>query len=133
MSVPGIGRDVQAVMNRVGRAGRHEADVRDRSRRPGIALVDRVAVRVELKAAIEMRTRLDRSFPTVSHGAAVQQDTALVVDRFELDPDVEGVHGAAREEMTDLPGADDDLDPDGFSSTDRRRNLVERASTSAGG
>ena len=55
----------QPVVDRVGGAGRNQADVRHRARRPRVALVDRIAMLVELQAAVEVRARLDRTLAAV--------------------------------------------------------------------
>ena len=82
---------------------------------------------VEQQAAIEVRVRIDRPFTVVGHRAAVQNRAALVVLRFQFDPDVEGVNRAAGEEVADLARAHDDLEPYGVAAPDRDVDLVERS------
>ena len=58
-----------------------------------------------------MRARIDRSPALVGHRAAVEDRVPVLVDRLELDPDVERIDRAARKEVPDLPRAHDDVDP----------------------
>src|SRR6185503_6742695 len=116
-------------MNRVGGAGRNQPDVGDRAGGPCVPFVDRVAVLVEQQAPIEMGAWLDGPFAAVLDRSAVQDRAAVVVRRFELDPDVERVDRAAREEVTDLARADHDLDADRLAAPDGGQpavDLVER-------
>ena len=119
--------DPHAVVHRVGRAGRDQADVGDRPRRPGVALVDHVAALVELQAAIEMRAGFHRALAAVLDRAAVKDGAALVVERFELDPDVERVDGAAGEEVADLACPDDDLETDRVAGAHHGVDLAQRS------
>src|SRR5205823_9347180 len=85
-----------------------------------------VAVLVEQQAAIEVRALLDRPTAAVLHAAAVEDCAAVLVHRFELDPYVEGIDGAAGEKMPDLPRADDHLDAHGVATAHAGAHLVER-------
>src|SRR5205807_2376227 len=98
-------------MNRVRRAGWNQSYISHGARHPGIALVDAVAMLVELQAAIEMRPLFDRPAPAVFHIAAVEDRPPLVVDRFKLDPHIERINGAAWKEVPDLARADDQIEP----------------------
>src|SRR5205823_3232259 len=105
---------------------RNQPHVSHRACRPCIALVDRIAMLVELQAAIKMRARVDRPFPPVRDGTAVQEYAPFVIDGLQLDPDVERVNSPAREKVADLPRADDDVDAERFATSHGYRNLVER-------
>ena len=56
-------RDLHAVMRDVGGARRNQTDVLHAARLPGVPLVDRVALPVQLQRAIEMRAALDGPRP----------------------------------------------------------------------
>ena len=74
-----------------------------------------------------MRARLDRTLAVVVHAAAPEDHACRSASLpLELQPDVEGVHRAAREEVADLAGAHDDVDARGRAGLERRRRLVER-------
>src|SRR5580765_8659890 len=94
--VAGILRDLQAVVNRIGRAGWNQPDVRDGSCAPGVPLVDGIAMFVQKQAAVLVCTGLDRALAAVGRFAAVEDRPAVIVDGLELDPDVESIDGAAR-------------------------------------
>src|SRR5207237_6415468 len=94
---------------------------------PGVALVDRIAVLVELQAAIEMRAGIDRPAPLVGDAAAVEQYAAAVVDRLELHPHVERVDRAGRKEMPDLARAHDDFHAHRLATLHRHRHAIERS------
>ena len=72
-----------------------------------------------------MRAGLDRSV-AAAKTAAVEQHPSGLVDRLELDPDVERVDGAARKKVADLARAHDDLDADRVAAADRRFHAIER-------
>ena len=92
-------RDPHAVVRHVSGAWRDEADVEHAARLEGVALVDRVAVRIELIRLVEVRAGFDRTSPLVGHLPAPVDDLALGIAPFKFEPDVEGVHGAARKEV----------------------------------
>ena len=119
-------RHVESIVHGVGRAGRNQPRVDDRARGPGIPLVDLVAVLVDEQAAVEVRAWLDRARAVVGHRAAVQDRLAVRVHGLELDPHVERVDRAAREEVSDLARADHDFEPDRFAGLDGRVHLAER-------
>ncbi len=123
--IAGVLGYLEAIVDRVSGARRNQTHVGDRSRGPRVALVDRVAVLVELKAAVEVSAGVDGPLPVIRRDAAVEQNASLVVDRLELDPDVERVDRAAGEEVPDLACPHDDLDADRIPSPDAHLDLVE--------
>ncbi len=125
-SVAGVLRDLQPVVNGVGGPVLDQPHVGHGPRHPGVPLVDRVAVGVELEAPVEVRARIHGSLSLVFDRAAVHEHAPPVVDRFELDPDIERIDGSPGKEMTDFPGPHDDLDADGLAATDGHRDPVER-------
>ena len=56
----------------------------------------------------------------------MEQRPAVLVDRFELDPDVERIDRAAGEEVTDLARAHDHVDANRFAAADDRIHFVQR-------
>ena len=121
--------NAQAVVHGVGGAGRDEPHVGHRPRGPGVPLVHDVAVLVEHQAAIEVGPRLDRALLPVRGvlGEAGVEDLLPVrVDDLELDPDVERVHRAAREEVADPARPHHHVEPGGVAPPQRRVHLVER-------
>src|SRR6185312_16718068 len=93
---------------------------------PGVALVDEVAVTVKLIGTVEVRARLDRPLAAVLHATAPEDDAAVGVLALKLQPDVEGVHRAAREEVADGAGAHDDVDARRRARLEGRSGLVDR-------
>jgi hypothetical protein len=73
-----------------------------------------------------MRRAIDGSLAVLRHGAAVQQDPAVIVHRLELHPDVEGIDRPAWEKVPDLAGSHDDFDPDRLAPSHDGVDLVQR-------
>src|SRR5882724_12785868 len=88
-------RDVQAEVGGVGGAGRDEVNVNDGAGGPGVALVDGIAVAVDLERFVEVRAGLDGTSAIVIDFAAPENGLAFFVGGLEFEPDVEGVHGSA--------------------------------------
>ena len=82
---------------------------------------------IELQTAIQMSARIDRTAIAALERAAVQQHAAAVVLGFELDPDIERVHGSGREEVSDLPGANDDLETNRLSAPNDCIDEIQRS------
>ena len=70
-AVTRVVRYLQPIVDRVGGARCDQSDVGDRTGHPGISLVDRVAVLVELKAPVEVCAGVDRSTTAVGGLATV--------------------------------------------------------------
>ena len=115
-------------MHRVGGAGRNQTHVHDGARGPGVALVDRIAVRIHLKRAIEVRALFYRAFAIVPNHATPENRLALVVDTFEFEPGIVGVDGASRKEMAYAFGTNYNFDANGVAATDGGLHAVERRS-----
>ena len=124
-AIAGVLRDLQPVVDGVGRARRNQAHIRHRAGHPGVPFIDRVAVLVELQAAVEVRARVHRTAAPVLSHPAVEQDTPLFVHRLEFHPHVEAVDGPAWKEVPDVACADDHLYPDRLSASHGDRYLVE--------
>src|SRR5208283_2969605 len=107
-----------AEVHGVGGAGRAQTHVYDGARGPGVALVDRVAVRVDLQRAVEVRSLFHRTFAVVLDHATPENRLALVVDAFKFEPSVVGIDGAAGKKMPDAFGAHHDIDANGIAATD---------------
>src|ERR1700719_4973704 len=101
--------DVEAEVGGIGGAGRDEVNVNDGAGGPGIALVDGIAVAINLKRFVEMCAGFDGALAVVFNFAAPENGLAFFVGGLEFEPDVEGVDGAAGEEVADFAGADDDV------------------------
>src|ERR1700719_1532437 len=98
--------DVEAEVGGIGGAGRDEVDVNDGAGGPGIALVDGIAVAIDLKRFVEMCAGFDGALAVVFNFAAPENGLAFFVGGLEFETDVEGVAG---EEVADFAGADDDV------------------------
>ena len=81
---------------------------------------------IELQAAVEVRARIHRSTAAIGGGAAVQQHLAPIVDRRELDPDIERVHGASGKEVPHVAGPHHYLDPYRLAAPDDHRGHIKR-------
>jgi hypothetical protein len=112
----------------VSRARRNQPHIYDGARGPGIALVDGIAVCVDLQRTIEMRAFFHRTFAIILDHATPEDCLALVVDALQFKPRVVGVDGAAGEKVSDLLGANDDIDADGIAAAQRRLHAVQRGS-----
>ncbi len=106
--VGGVRRDVQPETDGVRRPGRDRLGVDHGPRRPGVSLVDRVAVLVDQQGAVEVGALVDRR-RLVGH-AAPEDRLARRVGRLELDPAVGGVDGAAGEGVAHAAGAHHHVD-----------------------
>jgi hypothetical protein len=73
-----------------------------------------------------MRTLLDRTTTIVLDATAPENHLSFFVHRLQLDPDVESVDSATREEVAYFASSHNYLDSHLIASTDRRiLNLVE--------
>jgi hypothetical protein len=97
-------------MGGVGGAGRNEVDIDNGASGPGVALVDGIAVGVDLERFVEVRAGFDRAFAVVFDFAAPENGLAFFVGGLEFKPNVEGIDSAAGEEVADFAGADDNID-----------------------
>src|SRR5580692_9661256 len=68
-----------AVVHRVGRAGWDEPHIYHRTRSPGVALVDGIAVSIDLQRSIKVRAFFHRTFALVFDHAAPKNRLAFVV------------------------------------------------------
>src|SRR5439155_19301612 len=103
------GRKLHGEVRDVSRAGRDEARVEKTAGLPGVALVDGVGFGVELVGAIEVRSGFHGTLAVVADVAAPEYDPSIGVLGLDLEPDGEGVHGAAGKEVADLTPAADDV------------------------
>ena len=101
----GVARHRHAEVRHVGRARRNQPHIQHAARLPGIALVDRVAVAIQLVGAVEVRARLHRTLAVLGHAAAPEDDAPVGILGLQFQPDIERVHRAAREEVPDLARA----------------------------
>src|SRR5690242_9336388 len=84
-------------------------NVNDRASGPGVSLVDGIAVAIDLQRTIEMRSSLDGAFAVVLDFAAPENSLTFIVSGLQFEPDIEGVHRAAGEEMAGLANTHDNL------------------------
>ena len=126
VNVPfGARRDLQPVVNRVGSPGRNQVNIHDRARGPGIPLVDRISVRIDLQRAVEMRTRIHRTFALVFHFTAGKDGLTLIIACGQFDPAVKRIHGPAREEVSQLAGSHHHIHAIGPVAAHRGRDSVQ--------
>src|SRR5229473_8277434 len=104
--------NVQTIVNGVRRARRNQADINDGACGPSVALVDGIAVTINLERPIEMRALLNGTFAAVFNHAAPEDSLVFFTAALQPEADVESVDGAAREKVADLLCADDHVDDD---------------------
>src|SRR5579884_4366281 len=102
---------MQAIVHGICSAGRNQLYINQRARSPGIALVDRIAVLVDALRAIKVRGLLDRTFAVLLDLSAPEEDLTFVVGGLQFQPDVEGIHCACREEVSNFARAHHYIDP----------------------
>ncbi len=100
-------------------------DVNNGASRPGISFVDGIAVPIDLQRTIEMRPRLDLAFAVVLHFPAPENRLAFFIGGLEFQPDIEGIHRAAREEVPDLARAHDHIHANVIAPTHRRIGAID--------
>ena len=103
--VAGIVRNVEAIVRSVRGPRRDQMDVNHGASGPGISFVDGIAVAIDLERTVEVGARLDRTFAIVFDFAAPENRLAFFIGGLQLEPDIEGVHCAAGEEVADLARA----------------------------
>ena len=118
--------DFQPKVGGIRRAGRDEARVHERAGGPGVALVDGIAVRVELERAVKMRAGLDGPLPVVRDFTAPENHAAMLVLSLELDPAIERIHGAAGEKVAKLASAHHHFDAHGLAAPEDCADAAER-------
>src|SRR5260370_41989844 len=91
----GVFWNVQTIVNSVRRARRNQADINEGACGPSISFVDEIAVSVNLERPIEVRALLNRAFSSVFNPAAPEDSLVFIISGLQLEPDVEGVDGAA--------------------------------------
>ena len=97
--VPGILRNVHAIVHGIGRARRNQAHIHHCARRPRVPLVDGIAVRIDLQRAVEVRAFLHRTFAVVFDLATPENRLPFVIRALQFEPGVVRIDGAAGEEM----------------------------------
>ena len=125
--VAGVFRNRHSVVHSVCRARRDEPHIHDGSRGPGVALVDGIAVRVDLQRAIEVRAFFHRTFAIVLHHAAPEDGLAFVVRALQFEPGVVGIDGAAGEKVSNLLGAYDHIHAHGIAAAQGGLHAVQRS------
>src|SRR5262249_11912813 len=81
--------------------------VNDGARGPSVALVNGIAVPIDLERTIKVRARLDGPFAIVFDFAAPENRLAFFVRGLQLEPNVERVDGPAGEKVADLARSND--------------------------
>ncbi len=122
----GVLRNPDAVVRHVRGARRNQPDVEQAARLPRVALVDGIAVRIELIRAIEVRAGSTGPRPSSVTSPLQKIVRPSASWPMQLEPDVERVHRAAREEMSDLARAHHDVEPHRRSGRQDRRGAIER-------
>src|SRR6266478_3070767 len=97
--------NMQTIVRGVRRARRNQMHVNYRARRPGVPLIDGIAVPVNLQGTIEMCTRLDQPLTAVFDFSAPENCLPFFIAGLQLKPYIECVHRAAGEEVPDFARA----------------------------
>src|SRR5947199_268151 len=111
---------------------RYQVYIDDRSRRPGVALVNRIAMLVDLKRTIEMRAFFNWTFAVIFDASAPENGLAVVVGGFEFEPCVVGIDGAAGKEVADFLGSNDNIDSHSVTAAQRGAHSIERRRNRSG-
>src|SRR5438445_2336188 len=85
-------------------------DIDDRASRPSVTLVNGIAMPIDLQRAVKVRSGLDWTLAVVLDFAAPENRLSLFIGGLQLEPDIESVHSAAGEEVSDLASAHHHVD-----------------------
>src|SRR6478752_6751926 len=88
-------------MGHVRRPRRDQPRVQKAAGLPRISLIDRVATAIELIRTVIVCSWLDGAAALILHPPTPEDDAAVCILRLQFEPDVERIHSAAREEMSD--------------------------------
>ena len=116
---------LEAEPHRVGGSGGDQTDIQGGTGRPGIALVDEVAVLVQQVGPVHVGALFHGTLSVVLHSAAPEDHLPPVVNGLKLYPDVEGVHGSAGEEMADVQRSHHHVHPHRIPAPHGGPNLVQ--------
>ena len=106
---------------------RDQMDVHDRASGPGVALVDGIAVAIDLQRTIEVRSRFDGTFTVVLDFSAPEEYLAFFISRLQLEPDLEGVHRATWEKVADFAGTHDHVHAGVIAAAHGRVSAIDRS------
>src|SRR5271165_6130223 len=124
--VPGIFWNQQAEVHSVSRSRWNQPHIYDRPRCPRVALVDGIAMRVDLQRTIKVRPLLDGAVAVILDHAAPENSLALIVRALQFEPGVVGVYRAAREEVPDFLGAHHHVHAHGIAPPEGGLYTVQR-------
>ena len=117
-------RNLHPEMRRIGRAGGNQPHVQQAARLERVALVDRIAIRIELVGLVEMRALLNGPVVGFSVPAPVD-DLAVGVLTLQFQPNIEGIDGPAGEEVADLARPHDNIQAYGRPWLELRACFIE--------
>src|SRR6266478_246119 len=123
--------DVQTIVRRIRRARRNQMHVSHRARRPGVPLIDGIAVPINLQGTIEMCPRLDRPLTAVFDFSAPENCLPFFIGGLQLKPYIECVHCAAGEEVPDFARAYNHIHARAIASPHCRVGAIDRSSNRA--
>src|SRR5208283_1414951 len=123
----GLLRNLHAKVHGVSSAGWNETHIYHGARCPGVALVNRIAVRIHLQRTIEVCAFFNRSLAVVLDHATPENRLAFVVDAFKFEPGVISVNRPSGEEMADAFGAHHDINANGVSATHGSLHTIKRS------
>ena len=103
-------------MNGVGGARRNELHINECPCRPGVTLVDGIAMLVDALRTVEMRAFLNRPPSIIVYAAAPEENLTLVVGGFQFHPDIEAVDSTSGKEMSNLARAHYDIHTFGIAT-----------------
>src|SRR5439155_5693791 len=129
--VAGIVRNVEAIVRSVRGPRRDQMDVNHGASGPGISFVDGIAVAIDLERTVEVGARLDGAFAVVLNFAAPENSLPFIVSGLQLEPDIEGVHCAAGEEVADLASAHNHIHTGVIAAAHERVSAIDRSSDGA--
>ena len=120
-------RQMKAEVGRIRRAWRDQVGIDSCARRPGIALVYRISVRVYRQGAIEVGAGFDRTAPVIFHHTAPEQHAPAIIRCLQFQPAIESIDRPAGKEMTDSERAHHYIDANRLSRPHAGLHAVKRS------
>src|SRR5260370_22197938 len=102
--------------------------VNNRACRPGVPLVDGVAVPIDLQRTIELRPGLDWAFAIILDLPAPENHLAFFIRGLQFQPHIESIHCAAGKEVPDLARAHYNIHARVIATPHRRIGAIDGSS-----